>query len=121
MKRSSGESDEPKKLSKQEHDRLTRKLKRQGVLITSEQYFKRERKQFTKLILQDCRDTWATRRNLHQLLAIACEESLRAGKPLVRLRGMTITPWLPSDNPEPDKTPNATDALRLRGMGVRWD
>lgn len=108
--------------NKEKHaDKLITELKRQGSLLTSEQLFRRERKQFTKLILQNCRDKWATRRNLDQLLALACEESVCVGKPLVEMRGMMITPWLPSDDPEPDKKPNATDALRLRGMGVRWD
>lgn len=106
----SGESEEPKK---------TCKIGKREC--TPEQFFKPFRRDFTKLILQNSRDKWAARRNLHQLLALACEQSVYAGRPLVKIRGTLITPWLASDDPEPDKKPTTSDAPRMHGMGIRWD
>jgi hypothetical protein len=92
-----------------------------GVIYTSwEPIFQYERQQFTELILQNCRDKWSTRHNLNQLLALACMWSVDEGKPLVRLRGGNWSMWEPSDDPEPERQPTASDVLRLRGMGVRW-
>lgn len=92
------------------------------LYYTTQEYFAWHRRECMKLILQDCRDPRAMRKNLRSLLAVACDCSVREGQPMVKLNKSGFIPYCePSSDPEPDKKPTATDVLRLRGMGVRWN
>lgn len=89
------------RMSKAERDKLTRKLKRQGLLLTTDQFFRRESRRYIDLILRNCRDRWATRENLRELLALTCLCSVGAKKPLVKFRNPNSpSTWIPSDDPD---------------------